>query len=232
MIVISRHAPGEGPGYLADFLEARGQPFCVVKTDLGEPLPTDIRNIDALVFMGGPMSVNDSLPWIPAALHLIQEATRHKLPVLGHCLGGQLISKALGGVVTPNPGREIGWFPVDVVAGAALADDWLPGLGPQFEVFHWHGETFTVPPGAQVLLSSAGCPRQGFAYGKSLALQCHIEMTAAMVRRWINLGANELQAGGAFVQRAEELLEHLETRIGQLHEVADRIYGRWLQGLR
>lgn len=231
MIVISRHAPGEGPGYLADFLEARGRAFRVVKTDLGETLPVDLRGVEALVFMGGPMSVNDPLPWIADALRLIRAAIAEDVPVLGHCLGGQLISKALGGTVSANQGREIGWFPVSVVAPQVLADDWLPGLGPQFEVFHWHAETFTLPPRAEALLASEGCPRQGFACGKSLALQCHIEMTAAMVRRWMDLGTRELEAGGRFVQRPEQLTEQLEHRIHALHQVADRIYDRWLQGV-
>lgn len=229
-IVISRHVPGEGPGYLAEFLERRQIPYRIVRIDAGETLPEHLDGVSGLVFMGGPMSVNDPLPWIPQALNLIRRALDAGTPVLGHCLGGQLISKALGGTVRPNAVREIGWFPVTVSQGQA-ADHWLGALGPRFEVFHWHGETFTIPAGATHILASDACQNQAFVIGNTLALQCHVEMTAGMVHRWMDTGAGEICAGGGSIQNPEQLVGQLEQRIERLHHVADILYSRWLEGL-
>ena len=108
-IAIFRHAPSEGPGYLADFLDARNLPWQLIRIDAGEPVPADARQFSGLVFMGGPMSVNDPLPWVESALTLIRDAVARDIPVLGHCLGGQLMTRALGGSVTKNAVKEIGW---------------------------------------------------------------------------------------------------------------------------
>jgi GMP synthase-like glutamine amidotransferase len=161
-ILIFRHFPTEGPGYFAEFLDRRGIPHRTVKVDQGEPVPESIADIPGLVFMGGPMSVNDPLPWIPKVLRLIRQAVAADVPVLGHCLGGQLMSKALGGRVRPNRVKEIGWLPVQQV-DSPETEKWLNGLPPQFEVFHWHGEAFSLPPGATHLLK-----RQTLADHKTL----------------------------------------------------------------
>ncbi len=111
-ILIFRHAPHEGPGYLADYLDRRGLPRRLIRIDRNDPVPTSIDGVPGIVLMGGPMSVNDPLPWIPKVTDLIRQAVAADVPVLGHCLGGQLISKALGGAITRNPVKEIGWLPV------------------------------------------------------------------------------------------------------------------------
>lgn len=229
--MISRHATGEGPGYLAEFLTRHNLPYTVVKNDLNEPLPKSIAGLSGLVFMGGPMSVNDDLPWISQALSLIRQAVDTDIPVLGHCLGGQLISKALGGVVAANRVREIGWFPVRTVASGATRA-WFGELPVQFDVYHWHGETFTIPDGATRLLESDACANQAFAIGKTLGLQCHVEMTASMVRHWSQLGAREIAEPSASIQSAETMAEDLDARIERLHRIADRVYETWIAGLR
>lgn len=177
------------------------------------------------------MSVNDPLPWIPKILNLIEQAVAAGKPVLGHCLGGQLIAKALGGVVGANPVKEIGWLPVERVDNTA-ARDWLGGLPPVFEVFHWHGETFSIPRGATRILASRDCPNQAFVIGRTLAMQCHIEMTAEMVREWARAGAAEIAASGAqpTVQDEAAMTRDLDARIARLQSVADKIYTRWLAG--
>jgi len=229
-ILISRHVVGEGPGYLAKFFDRQQIPYKVIKIDAGDALPDRLDGVSGLVFMGGPMSVNDPLPWIPKALRLIQLAIDSGKPVLGHCLGGQLISKALGGTVRPHSVREIGWFPVTASANTD-AKRWLGDLGPQFEVFHWHGETFTIPAGASHILASEACENQAFVVGNTLALQCHVEMTTAMVQRWMETGANEICAGTSSIQDRVGLIDQLEMRVQRLHGVADVLYGRWLEGL-
>ena len=230
-ILIFRHAPHEGPGYLSDYLDRHRLPWRLVRIDRGEPVPTSIDGIPGLVFMGGPMSVNDPLPWIPQMTNLIQQAVAADIPVLGHCLGGQLIGKALGGVITKNPIKEIGWLPVQRVAGP-VADGWLNGLPHEFEVFHWHGETFSIPPGATRILGSRDCANQAFVLGNTLGFQCHVEMTADLVREWARVGSDELAAVCATVQDAPAMTADLETRVPRLQKIADVFYDRWIKGLK
>lgn len=229
-ILIFRHAPHEGPGYLADYLDRRRLPWRLIRIDRDEPIPSSIDGVPGIVLMGGPMSVNDPLPWIPKVTDLIRQAVAADRPVLGHCLGGQLISKALGGTITKNPVKEIGWLPVTRVESTP-ARDWLDGLPAEFEVFHWHGETFSVPPGATRILASRDCPNQGFVIGKTLAFQCHIEMTGDMVREWARIGADELAPASATVQTAGEMTRDLDTRVARLQRLADKFYDRWIRGL-
>ena len=230
-ILIFRHAPHEGPGYLADFLGRHRRPWRLIRIDRNDPIPSSIDGVSGLVFMGGPMSVNDPLPWIPPVLKLIREAVSADVPVLGHCLGGQLISKALGGAVTKNPVKEIGWLPVTRVEGT-VANSWLDGLPGEFEVFHWHGETFSIPPGATRILASSDCANQAFVIGKTLAFQCHVEMTGEMVREWARLGADDLAPLCATVQNPQAMTAELDRRVERLRGIADKFYGRWIQGLR
>ena len=174
-IAIFRHSPTEGAGHFAEFLNAHAIPWQLIRIDAGETVPRNAQDYSGLVFMGGPMSVNDELPWIPFVMALIRDAVARDVPLLGHCLGGQLMSKALGGVVTKNPVKELGWGKVEV-ADNDVARLWFGDIR-QFDSFHWHGETFSLPQGAMHLLSSAHCANQAYAIGKHLAMQCHVEMT-------------------------------------------------------
>ncbi|MCX7962397.1 MAG: type 1 glutamine amidotransferase [Burkholderiales bacterium] len=230
-VAIFRHVRSEGPGYFATALEARGIPATVVAIDEGAKVPKDARAFSGLVFMGGPMSVNDDLPWIAPALELIRDAVRKDVPVLGHCLGGQLMAKALGGEVSRNRVKEIGWGEVEVCDNA-VAREWFGEL-QRFEAFHWHGETFTIPFGGTRVLTNAHCANQAFALGKHFALQCHVEMTEELVRAWVRGGAAEIRRSAASpaVQSPQEIERRLAQRVEALHKVADRIYGRWFEGL-
>lgn len=228
---IFRHVAYEGPGHLADFLQARQIPFRLIAVDEGEPVPVSPGDAAGLVFMGGPMSVNDPLTWVPEEMDLIRRALSRNIPVLGHCLGGQLIARALDGVVEPGPGQEIGWFPVQRVAGPE-ADWWLGELPPSFDVFHWHGERFGLPEDATPLLTNEQTPCQGFAYGSSLALQCHVEMTPALVRDWADRVEKEAPEPAPAVQTPAAMQEDCEEKCRRVQEVADQLYSRWLEGLR
>ncbi len=231
-VVIFRHARTEGPGYLATFLDEQKIPWQLVKIDAGEPVPASILPFSGLVLMGGPMSVNDDLPWIPPLLDLIRQSVRQDIPVLGHCLGGQLMSKALGGVVSKNPIKEIGWGVVEV-SDNAQARKWFGEL-EKFNSFHWHGETFTLPEGAIHLLSSAYCHNQAWGIGKHLAFQCHVEMTADMIKTWCEVGEDELQEAAASpgVQQAVEMQQNLNTDCVSLNQVAKQVYSEWVKGLQ
>lgn len=233
-VAIFRHFPTEGPGHFATFLDERHIPWQLVRIDAGDTLPASADQFSGLVFMGGPMSVNDDLPWIAPVLALIRQAVAGDIPVLGHCLGGQLMSKALGGVVSRSPVKEIGWGEVSVV-DSPVANEWLsgkPGLS-KFDAFHWHGETFTIPTGATRLLSSRHCENQAFVLGgKHLGMQCHVEMTEAMVKAWCETGATEIAASlGPTVQSAEVMQKDLAGRVSVLNQVAERLYAKWVAGL-
>ncbi len=230
-VAIFRFAASEGPGYFALFLNQHAIPWRLFRIDEGEAVPADADDFLGLVFMGGPMSVNDDLPWIPPILALIRDAYAKDIPLLGHCLGGQLISKALGGVVNRNPVKEIGWGEV-AVSDNAVAREWFGDI-IHFDSFHWHGETFSLPPGAAYLLSSVYCENQAYAIGKHLALQCHVEMTEYMIREWCAVGAAELESSKSSpaVQSAAVMLAQIPDKLPPLHDVASQLYRHWLQGL-
>lgn len=229
-IAIFRHSSSEGPGYFATYLERKSLPWKLIALDSGEPVPKKVRDHSGLAFMGGPMSANDPLPWVAPILEFIREAARNDVPVIGHCLGGQLMSKAFGGSVGRNPVKEIGWGEVRV-ADNALAVDWFGGVEP-FLSFHWHGETFTIPPGGTRIAASNHCANQGFVLGKHLGLQCHVEMTPEMIRSWYAGGRDEIdEAHGPAVQTPEEMEVDIEVRIANLNHVADRLYDKWVGGL-
>lgn len=226
-IAIFRHTRSEGPGYFASYLDGRSIAWEVIAIDDGIAVPKDARPYSGLVFMGGPMSANDPLPWMPKALELIRDAVRKDIPVLGHCLGGQMMAKALGGEVRANPYREIGWGTVQVQDNA-VASEWFGDL-PAFDSFHWHGETFSIPPGGTRVLSNAHCANQAFVLGKHLGLQCHIEMTEGLVRVWCRGGREEIaeHAASPGVQPVEDIEHDLEQRLEALHKIADRVYEHW-----
>jgi GMP synthase-like glutamine amidotransferase len=232
-VLIFRHARTEGPGYFATVLDRRGIPWQLVKLDEGEPAPADPSAFAGLAFMGGPMSVNDDLPWIPPVLDLIRAARAADVPMLGHCLGGQLMSKALGGAVTANPVKEIGWGDC-VLEAVPEAQHWFGHTSPKFRSFHWHGETFSIPPGGTRVLSSAHCPNQAFALGPHLGLQCHIEMTEDLIRVWCRGGRREIEAAkdSPGVQAPEEIQRDLDARVAALHGVAEAVYDRWFENLK
>ncbi len=238
-IAIFRHSPGEGPGYFATFLDRHSLPWTLFRVDDGVPPPPTSDEFSGLCFMGGPMSVNDDLPWIPKILELIRQADAQGIPVIGHCLGGQLMAKAFGGTVTQNPVKEIGWGEVQASDDAAqlsiqlatqLTTQWL-GSTARFEAFHWHGETFTLPPGATRILQSAHCTNQAFVRGPHLGLQCHVEMTESMIRNWCQQWAAENVPPSASVQTPEQMQTGMEARIAAMRAVADSLYSRWIKEL-
>lgn len=230
-VAIFRASPTEGPGYFATYLERRSIAWQLLALDSGERVPRDARKYSGLVFMGGPMSVNDDLPWIAPALELARDAVRKDVPLLGHCLGGQLISKALGGKVSAAPVKEIGWGEVRV-ADNEVAREWL-GDVQSFLSFHWHGETFSIPPGATRAMENPHCANQGFAIGKHFGMQCHVEMTEELVKSWLATGAEEIAASrkSPAVQQPDDITRELAPRLDALHQVANRIYDRWAEGL-
>lgn len=231
-VLVFRHSPTEGPGYFTTFLDRHAIPWRLVRIDAGDAVPETLNGASGVCLMGGPMSVNDDLPWIPPLLARVREAIASDIPVIGHCLGAQLMSKALGGTVGANPVKEIGWGDVRIT-DADAARPWLGNTTDPMLAFHWHGETFTLPPDAARILDSAWCANQAFVLNdRHIGMQCHVEMTPELVVSWCDNGAGEIAASSSpGVQPVEVIQADLPTRIARLHQLADKIYSRWIQGL-
>ncbi|MGA9163544.1 MAG: type 1 glutamine amidotransferase [Thiobacillus sp.] len=232
-VLVFRHSATEGPGYFTTFLDRHGIPWQLVRIDAGDAVPESLNGVSGLCLMGGPMSVNDDLPWIDSELALIRQAVAADIPVIGHCLGGQLIAKALGGTVGVNPVKEIGWGDVRVT-DADAARPWLGDAPAPMLAFHWHGETFSLPPGATRILDSAWCANQAYVLnGRHIGMQCHVEMTPELIASWCDHGAAEIAASNSpGVQSPGAIQADMLARTAQLHQLADKIYSRWIQGLR
>jgi len=229
-ILIFRFERTGGPGYFGQYLDRHHIPHQVLKIDQGEPVPVSIDGVSGLVFMGGAMSVNDDLSWIPKVLGLIRRAQSENTPMLGHCLGGQLIARALGGSVTRNPVEEIGWLPVNVIENGGLSS-WDPEIPPTLHVFQWHKETFSIPKNAQHLFYRDTCPNQGFRIGNTLALQFHLEILADIVKDWSSHIISASHQISATVQSREDMIDALPRKVETSTVAADRIYGNWCRTL-
>jgi GMP synthase (glutamine-hydrolysing) len=183
-VLVFRHVPFEGLGLLAPALDAHGIAFDYCDLYQSGAMPPDASSYAGLIFMGGPMSVNDELPFVLEEMQLIECAAAQNMPMLGICLGAQMIARALGGRVYRNAEKEIGWFDIHLTE-AGLRDAILGHLAPVETVFHWHGDTFDLPRGAEWLASSQRTRYQAFRVGQSIyGLQFHLEVTPAMIADW------------------------------------------------
>jgi GMP synthase-like glutamine amidotransferase len=189
-VVAFRHVPFEGLGLIEPALEDHG--ISVEFPDLfrDHAVLPDFTTADGLIFMGGPMSANDDLPYLQSELRIIRQAVERGQPVLGVCLGSQLIAKALDAKVYKNPTKEIGWFDVHLT-DAGRQDPLLSALDGTEAVFHWHGETFDLPSGAAWLAYSEVCRHQAYRIGSNTyGLQFHLEVTPEMISDWCVQDAN------------------------------------------
>lgn len=228
-VLILQFMPDDGPAYLGKWLRQRGIASEVRQTHRGPAFPEQIDGYRALALLGGSMSVNDDMPELRAAEWLIEQAMARDIPVLGHCLGGQLMARTLGARVGASQAPEIGWQRIER-ADAPAAQAWL-GADTAHHVFHWHYEAFDLPRQAVSLASSAACAHQAFSVGIHLALQFHVEVDDAKVRLWLSQGepayleAQRLHASVHGEQRVrDDTVRHLRAQ----QRLADRIYARWL----
>ncbi|MFC4159453.1 type 1 glutamine amidotransferase [Chitinimonas lacunae] len=229
-IAIAQHDPHDGPAHFAVFLHRAGLPFRIFRLDQGDGLPASIRDYSGLCLLGGPMSVNDGLPYQAGQLALIQEAMAADLPVIGHCLGGQLMAKALGGRVTAAPAVEIGWSELELIDRAGAR--WFGGR-ERLSLFQWHNESFSIPSDGRWLLRGRHCANQAFSVGdKHLAMQFHVEVDAAKVRHWLDAGQDEIaRSDSPGVQPVATLLADLDQAIEGSRRIADDLYAAWIEGL-
>jgi GMP synthase-like glutamine amidotransferase len=216
-----QHVPFEGLGSIESWLEAHGCELTHTRFFESAGLP-DTRAIDFLVIMGGPMSVNDEdeFPWLASEKQFVREVIESGKPVLGICFGAQIIASAMGARITPNPAKEIGWFPIQAVD----SNDGSTFRFPASEtVFHWHGETFDLPPGAMRLAKSEGCENQAFQLGKAvIGLQFHLETTPVSARE-IAAHCREELVPARYVQTEEEILSAGPNRYKAINSLMDRI---------
>jgi len=221
-IFVFRHVPFEDLGRIEPVL--RSANLRVRYIDLFDN-PARLPALDSaggLILMGGPMSANDDLAWLKRELELVAEACRRRLPVLGICLGAQLIARALGARVYRNPVKEIGWYPV-YFTEAAASDPLFCGLAGPETVFHWHGETFDLPQGAVWLARSEACPHQAFRWGSAVyGLQFHLEVTPAMIADWVRQQLNQGDVGGL------EKLPDPDAYSARMEELSGLVFGRWV----
>lgn len=242
-LLILQQLSEDGPAFLAAWLQREGVPFEVRNSEAGEMPPADLSAHAGLVLLGGEMSANDPLPTLRQAEALVREAMAAGKPVLGHCLGGQLMARALGGAVRASPAPEVGWSTVDVAASDE-ARAWFGAPGPR-TVFQWHYEAFALPVGARVLAGSAACPHQAVAMGpgaadtlgaaRHLALQFHPELDADKLARWLLPADLRLQAARAqhpgTVQTAAAMREGAAVGLREQQALAARLYACWLEGV-
>ena len=230
-VAIFRFSPGDEPGRFAQWLDANRRPWRLFALHEDPTVPSDAGAFAGIGMMGGPMSVNDPLPWVAPMEALLRDAVARGVPVVGHCLGGQLLAKSLGARVQRALTSEIGWIDVQVEDEPA-AREWFGGAR-RFTTFEWHYESFDLPAGATRVLTNGFTPNQAYVVdGRHIGFQGHMEMTADIARSWVRLSGDELPAvSNASQQSAPDLLADLDNRVASLNRVADAVYARWAKGL-
>jgi GMP synthase-like glutamine amidotransferase len=231
-IAIVQHVANDGPSFFATWCAQQHLPVQVYEMHRGALLPTDMQGHSGLCILGGPMSANDPLPYFSHLFTLVREAVAKDKPLIGHCLGGQLISRALGGTVQASEHAEIGWSTLQATH-PTLAQEWF-GPGADYKLFQWHGESFSIPPGARKVLHGMHCHNQAYVLGdRHLGMQFHCEVDEPKVRDWIVEGHQEMQESNSpGVQAPETILSTLGQDIAASQALASHIYRRWAEGLQ
>lgn len=229
-VLILQHQLPENAAYLITWLERHGIQYEVVNAGAGESFPESIEPYSALAVMGGGMSANDQLLSNRQAEILILQSVILNRPVIGHCLGGQLMSRALGAVISASPQPEIGWQPI-AYESTDLVREWF-GDAPTDTVIQWHYESFGIPQGATRLAGSPACPNQAWAMGPHLAMQFHIEINENKIDSWVNEDDPkwaDARTRYDSVQDKITMLNGIPYHLVQHQSTADCIYAKWLK---
>lgn len=232
-VLIIQHTRVGHPGAVLPLLEQLGVTWVLVSLPRGDKIPDDITPYGGLILMGGGMSANDDLDWIHTETCLIQQAYALGVPIAGHCLGSQIMSKALGAQVRKNAHKEIGWQPVNPTDSSQV-QRWFGDLPQAIHFFQWHGDTFELPAGADRLLSSEACLNQAYVLDdKHIAMQFHLEMTPQLVEVSLEANGNELQrevaANSPFVNTLEQARLGVHHHMPRMHEALHALYSRWVE---
>jgi len=221
-----QHVRCETLGTIGEALGAAAIPFEVIRTFEGQPVPNNMKGRNALIIMGGPMGVyeQDRHPFLRQEIRLIEEALRQDIPLLGICLGSQLLAAALGADVTRGKKKEIGWYPV-TLGQAAASDPLWTGLGSSFMAYHWHGDVFDLPSGAVSLASSEMTPHQAFRYGRSAyGVLFHMEVTERIIEDMVKTFQDELQSAGL---NGLGVVQQARKHLPRLGDLGKSVFTRW-----
>ena len=226
-IYVLQHHPAENLGTIADALEGAALAWQYIRVNDGQPVPADMKGAGGLIVMGGPMSVyqTDRYPWLRDEMKLIEDAMKLNLPVLGVCLGAQILAAALGAKVERNPnGKEIGWYPIEL-QDSAKEDRLMRGLPATITPFHWHGDIFELPPGAVSLASSEKTPCQAFRQGdNAYGFQFHFEVTLDGVGAMASAFSKELVREKI---PAEQMVAQTAEFLPSLERFSEKVFSRW-----
>ncbi len=227
-ILVLQHEAHEGLGAWDPLFKTAARKVVTQKLFAGDKVPLDesLCAYDGIVILGGSMSANDEhLDFIRDELVMIAQAIELKIPLLGVCLGAQLIARALGSKITPLLQKEIGWSPIHLGISCGK-DNLFGGLSGPVMMFQWHGETFQIPSGAIHLAKTDLCPHQAFRYADRIyGLQFHCEMTHSMISDWVEKGRSEIEAAGL---SPEAILEKTPKYLPTLRHWATQIAQKWL----
>ena len=233
-IYVLQHHPVENLGNIADALEGAALAWQYVHVNDGQAVPASMKGAGGLVVLGGTMSVyqTERYPWLRDEMRLIEDAVKSNLPVLGVCLGAQILAAALGAKVDRNPnGKEIGWHPIRL-SDAAKDDRLMRDLPATMTPFHWHGDIFDLPPGAVSLASSDKTPCQAFRHGdKTYGFQFHFEVTQESVVAMANAFAKDLVRENI---PADRMIAQAAEFLPSLEKTSDKVFSRWaspIQGM-
>jgi GMP synthase (glutamine-hydrolysing) len=224
MLIVLRHVPYEGPGLIEDMLEGRGLPYRIIDVP-EEGVPLGAAGFTGIVSMGGPMSVNDGTMEIEKEKGLLLEAKGRGIPILGVCLGAQIIASAMGARVYAGDQLEVGWGEVTLTQ-SGMADPLMAGVDQVLPVLHWHGDTFDLPEGAVNLASSDKFENQAFRAGTNIyGIQFHLEIDEEMVREWV---AMDLEEENGIVSEPGEILDDVKLYLDQVRFAGSFVIGRFL----
>ncbi|MBI4412613.1 MAG: gamma-glutamyl-gamma-aminobutyrate hydrolase family protein [Deltaproteobacteria bacterium] len=231
-LLVCQHVAHEALGTLAPLFKGAGFRIRYVNFGRQPDLKPSLEGYDGLVILGGPMNVDETSihPHLVFEVTMIQEALKRNLPVLGICLGAQLIAKALGGRVAKNPVKEIGWYDVALTA-EGKNDPILKHFKPAEKIFQWHGDTFDIPSGAVHLLSSQFCLNQAFRFGDRVyGFQFHLEVDRKMIERWLRVPDNrrEIEASDDSID-SEAIRRETPLHIDHLKKLGDKIFGEFIR---
>ena len=201
-VLFIKHIDIEGPGTMLEYMNTKAIQYQIIDLSLGEKLPSNLNEYQAIVILGGPMNVyeEEKYNYLKDENKFIKKALEEKIPMLGLCLGAQLIAKAIGAKVGKSREKEIGWFKVKLTSDG-LNDSIFDGFDNEIEVFQWHGDTFDIPENALHLASSNACANQAFKYNNVYGFQFHLEVTNNMVKEWLDAYAEEILSMGDKVNK-------------------------------
>lgn len=230
-ILVVKHIACEGLGLWQEFFSEKEIKLEIVELQEVHSLPPPER-YKAVFVLGGPMNVyeEDAYPFLKEEDRFIKRALERGVPFVGFCLGAQLLAKALGAKITQNPAREIGWFEVSLTEQGRI-DPMFDSLSECFEVFQWHGDTFTIPEGAVRLAVSKLCKNQAFRYGKTAyGFQFHVEIKPDMVSQWVTEYSEDLSSYGS--AKGADIIAETHLRFSQTYKLSKRIFDNFCKVTR